>query len=49
MKKPDVYLLVFESGMREKIDAYADGRSIKAVINKALNFFFEHHKQEGGS
>lgn len=47
MRKPDVYLLVFEPGMREKIEAYADGRSIKAVINKALKFFFEHHKQGG--
>ena len=47
MKKPDVYLLVFEPGMRAKIDAYADGRTVKAVIHKALNFFFDHHKQGG--
>jgi hypothetical protein len=44
--KTQKYLIHFKPGVRDALEEYADGRSLSFVINRALQFFVDHHQKE---
>ena len=44
--KTQKYLIHFKPGVRDALEEYADGRSLSFVINRALQFFVDHHQKK---